>query len=57
MENTFIITRIYADAAGESHFEDQNIPLHNQGPIGFLATPEKAKEIIFRKVDIFLLNL
>lgn len=46
----FKITRIYADAAGESHFEDLSIPLHDEGGIGFLSEAQKAGKVIFRKV-------
>ncbi len=44
------ITRIYADAGGDSHFEDLYIPLQDGGPIGFLSAPQQAGNIIFRKV-------
>ena len=44
------ITRIYADANGDSHFEDIQIPLHDAGPIGFLSDSQEVKSIIFRKV-------
>jgi len=46
----FNITRIYIDNNGESHFEDIEIPLRNDGEIGFLSDDIPAKEIIFRKV-------
>ncbi len=46
----FKITRVYADAKGESHFEDLNIPLNDKGEIGFLSEAQKTKSIIFRKV-------
>lgn len=44
------VTRIYADANGDSHFEDIYIPLQEDGPIGFLSRPQPAGTIIFRKV-------
>ena len=44
------ITRIYADAQGESHFEDISIPLQDGGTIGFLSEAQKVGTIIFRKV-------
>lgn len=44
------ITKIYSDDNGESHFEDIEIPLRNDGEIGFLSDKIPAKEIIFRKV-------
>lgn len=43
------ITRIYSDPAGESHFEDLDIPLDDAGDIGMLARPRKATGIIFRE--------
>lgn len=44
------VTRIYADEAGESHFEDICIPLLDKGKIGFLSEPQQAGTVIFRKV-------
>lgn len=46
----FKITRIYSDKSGESHFEDIEISLRNDGEIGFLSAKIPVKEIIFRKV-------
>lgn len=46
----FNVTRIYSDAAGESHFEDIAIPLKSNGEIGFLSDEEPVKGIIFREV-------
>lgn len=51
MENTFSVTRIYADANGESHFENMSIALKNYGAIGNLSAPWKVNGIIFREVD------
>lgn len=48
---TYRITRIYADAAGDSHFQDLEIPLQDSGPIGFLSTGVTAGQVIFRKVN------
>ncbi len=48
--NTFRVTRIYADEQGESHFEEQHIPLEDKGDIGFLSAPYPAGNVIFRKV-------
>ena len=42
------ITRIYTDAQGESHFDDQEIPLRAAGPIGRLSEEIPAKAVIFR---------
>jgi len=47
----FTITRIYSDAAGDSHFEDLTIPLKSNGSIGFLSDEEPVKSIIFREVE------
>ena len=44
------ITRVYSDNSGESHFEDIEMPLKDDGEIGFLSDKIPAKEIIFRKV-------
>lgn len=45
------ITRIFSDENGESHFEDIEIPLINQGEIGFLSEGINVKKIQFRKVS------
>ena len=44
------ITRIYSDNNGKSHFEEIEMPLNNQGEIGFLSYKTPVKDIIFRKV-------
>lgn len=44
------ITRIYSDENGESRFEDFEVPLKNNGDIGFLSEDEAAKSIVFREV-------
>ena len=46
-----VITRVYSDSNGESHFEDINIPLKNYGDIGFLSEEQLVRGIIFREVD------
>ncbi len=46
----FKITKVYSDNNGESQFEDVEMPLKNDGEIGFLSDKIPAKEIIFRKV-------
>lgn len=46
----YAITRIFSDAAGESHFEDIKIPLKENGEIGFLSEIQEVSGIIFRKV-------
>lgn len=45
------ITRVYADSAGESHFEELDIPLNDSGPIGRLSERHPVKNIIFREND------
>src|SRR6218665_3143155 len=44
------ITRIYSDSSGESHFQDFEVMLKNNGDIGFLSDDEPVKSIIFREV-------
>ncbi|MBK6732130.1 MAG: hypothetical protein IPG60_14655 [Bacteroidetes bacterium] len=44
------VTRVYSDKNGESHFEDIELPLRNEGDIGFLSARIPVKELIFRKV-------
>lgn len=43
------IIRIYADQAGESHFEELDFPLHDQGEIGRLSTLIPASGVIIRE--------
>lgn len=45
-----IITRIYSDPAGDSHFEEMQVPLEEKGEIGFLSELLPANGIIFREV-------
>ena len=44
------ITKVYSDNLGESHFKDIEMPLTNEGEIGFLSDKIPVKEIIFRTV-------
>jgi len=44
------ITKIYSDSNGDSQFEDIEMPLRNDGEIGFLSDKIPVKEIIFRTV-------
>ena len=44
------IHRIYADAAGESHFEDVEVEYGSMGPSGRLSQRLSATGIIFREV-------
>lgn len=46
----FSITRIYSDGNGDSHFEEKNIPLKENGEIGFLSEMLPASGLIFREV-------
>lgn len=48
--NDYQVTRIYADANGDSHFEDISIPLRDAGKIGFLSEAQQVGKLIFRKV-------
>lgn len=45
------VTRIYSDEQGDSHFEEIEIPLTNQGDIGFLSENIKVTALQFRKVS------
>lgn len=43
------ITRVYADAAGESHFAEIDVPLADSGAIGRLSERQPVTGIIFRE--------
>jgi quercetin dioxygenase-like cupin family protein len=43
------ITRIYADAAGESHFEVVEIPLSSRGIVGDLSEAVSVSDLVFRE--------
>ena len=45
------VTRVYADAAGDSHFGEIDIPLKDGGTIGRLSDRHPVKNIIFREND------
>jgi hypothetical protein len=45
------ITKIFSDEKGESHFEDVEIPLIDQGEIGFLSEDINVKKLQFRTVS------
>ena len=45
------MTRVFADAAGESHFENIEIPLRDHGEIGRLSERHPIDSIIFREND------
>ena len=42
-------TRLYADAAGISHFEAVAVPLESSGEIGRLSAPQPGRGVIFRE--------
>ena len=43
------VTRVYADALGESHFAELDIPLKDGGTIGSLSERYPVKSVIFRE--------
>lgn len=45
------VTRVYADAAGDSHFDEIDIPLKDGGTIGRLSERHPVGSIIFREND------
>jgi len=45
------ITRLYADANGESHFEDIEIALADKGAVGMLSETMHATGVIFRETS------
>lgn len=45
------LTRIYSDENGDSHFEDVEIPLVDQGEIGYLSDGIPVKNLQFRMVS------
>jgi hypothetical protein len=47
---TFKVTRVYADADGESRFDEVLYPLTDAGPIGHLSQNIEVKQLQFRKV-------
>jgi hypothetical protein len=47
----FSVTRIYSDSNGDSHFEDVEIELKEEGSVGKLSDVIPAKGIIFREVE------
>jgi hypothetical protein len=46
------VTRVYADAAGDSHFGELDIPLKDGGTIGRLSERQLVNNIIFRETDV-----
>ena len=45
------ITRLYVDAQGETHFEDEEVPYAQSTEIGRLSAPIPVKSLIFREVQ------
>lgn len=48
---TMHITRLYADEAGETRFEDLAVSLEDAGPIGRLSEQQPATGVIFRETS------
>lgn len=46
-----IITRIYHDPDGATHFEDTDVELKNSGEIGNLSNPQEARQVVFRETS------
>ena len=46
-----LITRVYTGSDGKSHFEDLEIELLDQGPMGSISSLWSAKGVLFRKVS------
>ena len=46
----FKLTRVYADADGESRFDELEYPLTDAGAIGHLSDNVAVKQVLFRKV-------
>lgn len=44
-----LVTRIYHDVAGESHYEDINIPLTEHTPLGSTSKPVAVSSMIMRE--------
>ena len=51
LNRTIKATRIYTGSDQKSHFEDFEIPLNDEGKIGFLSERKKASSIIFRETS------
>jgi len=49
MTGEFKLTRVYADAEGNSHFASLEIELTDRGTIGLLSDPRAAESVIFRE--------
>tara|TARA_B100000674_G_scaffold499377_1_gene544662 strand:- start:1002 stop:1370 length:369 start_codon:yes stop_codon:yes gene_type:complete len=51
LNRTIKATRIYTGSDQKSHFEDFEIPLNDEGKIGFLSERKKASSVIFRETS------
>jgi hypothetical protein len=51
VSSTFRVTRVWADEAGTTHFDELQIPLVDAGAIGSLSEPWPAGGVIFRAND------
>tara|TARA_Y100001970_G_scaffold280708_1_gene390116 strand:- start:2558 stop:2926 length:369 start_codon:yes stop_codon:yes gene_type:complete len=51
LNQTIKATRIYTGSDQKSHFEDFEIPLNDEGKIGFLSERKKASSLIFRETS------
>ena len=49
LDRTIKATRIYNGTDQKSHFEEFEIPLNDEGKIGFLSERKKASGVIFRE--------
>ena len=49
--DAMMITRVYADDQGETHFEEIRLPLTDAGPIGHLSEALAVRSLIFRRND------
>lgn len=47
----FLVTRVYSDSNGDSHFEDIEIKLKDAGNVGRLSDVLPAKGVVFREVE------
>lgn len=45
------VTRVFADANGETHFEDVVVPLESKGAIGNLSQRHPVASVIFRSCE------
>ena len=51
LNRTIKATRIYTGSDQKSHFEDFEIPLNDEGKIGFLSERKKVSSVIFRETS------